>query len=51
MALAISLIVTILDMHNGFLATDPEKICLLRTMGANRRQIYKALLEGEEETE
>ena len=34
MTLAISLIVTILDMHNGFLATDPEKIRLLRTLGA-----------------
>ena len=44
MTLAISLIVTILDMHNGFLATDPEKICLLRTMGATRRQILTKLV-------
>lgn len=44
MTLAISLIVTILDMHNGFLATDPGKIRLLRTMGANRRQILTKLV-------
>ena len=44
MTLAISLIVTILDMHNGFLATDPEKIRLLRTLGANRRQILLKLV-------
>ena len=34
MTLAISLIVTILDMHNGFLDTDPEKIRLMRTLGS-----------------
>ena len=44
MTLAISLIVTILDMHNGFLATDPEKIRLLRTLGASRRQILTKLV-------
>ncbi|MFR1050414.1 MAG: ABC transporter permease [Lachnospirales bacterium] len=44
MTLAISLIVTILDMHNGFLATDPEKIRLMRTLGANRRQILCKLV-------
>lgn len=44
MTLAISLIVTILDMHNGFLATDPEKIRLMRTLGASRRQILTKLV-------
>ncbi len=44
MTLAISLIVTILDMHNGFLATDPEKVRLMRTLGANRRQILWKLV-------
>jgi len=39
MALAISLIVTILEVLNGFLAVDNEKIKLVRTFGANRRQI------------
>ena len=44
MTLAISLIVTILDMHNGFLTTDPEKIRLMRTLGASRRQILTKLV-------
>lgn len=44
MTLAISLIVTILDMHNGFLDTDPEKIRLMRTLGATRKQILLKLV-------
>ena len=44
MTLAISLIVTVLEMHNGFLATDPEKVRLMRTLGANRRQILWKLV-------
>lgn len=44
MTLAISLIVTILDMHNGFLNTDREKICLMKTLGANKRQILMKLV-------
>lgn len=44
MTLAISLIVTILDMHNGFLSTSPEKIRLMRTLGASRRQILTKLV-------
>lgn len=44
MTLAISLIVTILDMHNGFLDTDPEKIRLMRTLGATRNQILLKLV-------
>ena len=40
MALAISLIVTILEVLNGFLSTDPEKIRLVKTFGANRLQVF-----------
>lgn len=39
-ALAISLIVTVLEMLNGFLGTDSEKIKMVKTFGANRRQIF-----------
>lgn len=38
MTLAISLIVTILEVLNGFLGVDPEKIKLLETFGATRPQ-------------
>lgn len=44
MTLAISLIVTILDVHNGFLSTDKEKIKLMRTLGATKRQILFKLV-------
>ena len=44
MTLAISIIVTILDMLSGFLATDPEKIRLMRTLGASRGQILLKLV-------
>lgn len=44
MTLAISLIVTILDVHNGFLSTDPEKVKLMRTLGANKGQILVKLV-------
>ena len=44
MTLAISLIVTILDMHGGFTATDPEKVRLLRTLGATKGQILRKLV-------
>lgn len=44
MTLAISLIVTILDMHNGFLSTDSEKILLMRSMGATRAQLLCKLV-------
>jgi NitT/TauT family transport system permease protein len=44
MTLAISLIVTILNMHVGFLSTDPQKIRLMRTLGASRRQILGMLV-------
>ena len=38
MALAISLVVTILEVLSGFLAVDNEKIKLVRTFGADRLQ-------------
>ena len=44
MTLAISLIVTILDMLNGFLETDKEKIRLMRTLGASKLQILFKLV-------
>ncbi len=39
MALAISLIVTILDILHGFMGTDKEKIKMVKTLGANKFQI------------
>ena len=44
MTVAISIIVTILNMHSAFLSTDGEKIRLLRTFGASRRQILRYLV-------
>lgn len=44
MTLAISLVVTVLNMLVGFLATDKQKIRLMRTLGANRRQILRLLV-------
>ena len=44
MTLAISIIVTILNMHVGFLSTDREKIRLMRTFGASRGQILRKLV-------
>lgn len=40
MALAISLIVTVLEMLNGFNATSKEKIKMVQTFGASRIQIF-----------
>ncbi len=40
MALAISLIVTVLEMLNGFHHTDPELIHMTATFGAKRWQIF-----------
>jgi NitT/TauT family transport system permease protein len=39
MALLISLVVTIMSVLNGFLEVSPEKIKLLRTFGATKRQV------------
>lgn len=40
MTLAISVITTILSMHAGFLTVDTQQIRLMRTLGANRVQIF-----------
>ena len=39
MTLAISLVVTVLEIHNGFLSTDVGKLRLMQSLGATRRQI------------
>ena len=44
MALAISLIVTILDILNGFLHTDKEKIKMVKTFNANKFQILSKIV-------
>lgn len=44
MALAISLIVTVLEMLNGFHRTDSELIKMAETFGANKRQIFKKIV-------
>ena len=40
MALAISLVVTVLEMLSGFRDTDPGAIRMARTFGATKRQIF-----------
>ena len=44
MTLAISLIVTILNMYQGFLSTDGEKIRLMRSLGASRWQMVRTVV-------
>lgn len=44
MTLAISLIVTVLEVHNGFLGTDSGKLRLLQSMGASKLQILWKLV-------
>jgi NitT/TauT family transport system permease protein len=44
MTLAISIIVTILNMHMGFLSTDRNKIQLMQTLGASRSQVLWMLV-------
>lgn len=44
MTLAISLIVTILNMHVGFLSTDQQKLRLMCALGASRGQILRKLV-------
>lgn len=47
MAVLIGIIVAIITMLNGFLATDKNKILLLRSMGANKLQIlFKLIIPG-----
>ena len=44
MTVLIGLIVAILNMLNGFMATDENKLLLLRSMGAKKRQILTKLV-------
>ena len=44
MALAISLVVTVLEMLHGFRSTDPELIKMARTFGAGRGQILRRIV-------
>ena len=44
MALSISLIVTILDILNGFLHTDKEKVKMAKTFNANKFQILTKII-------
>lgn len=44
MAVLIGIIVSIITMLNGFLATDENKILLLKSMGANKIQILTKLV-------
>lgn len=44
MALAISLIVTVLEMLNGFLNTDRELVKMARTFGASKRQTFQKII-------
>lgn len=44
MTLAISLIVTILNMYEGFRATDSEKLRLMATLGATKGQMLRYLV-------
>ena len=44
MALLISVIITIIDVYQGFKDTNPTKIKLMKSFNATRRQIYFKLL-------
>lgn len=44
MALAISLIVTVMEMLSGFLATDGELVKMARAFGASRRQTFLKII-------
>ena len=44
MAILISVIITIINILNGFLSVDPDKILLMRTLSANRAQILFKLI-------
>ena len=44
MALAISLIVTILEMLNAFMSTDTNKIKMAQTFGANKLQVFSKIV-------
>ena len=44
MTLAISLVVTILNMYEGFRSTEREKLRLMQTLGATKQQILRLLV-------
>ena len=44
MALLISLIITIITVYNGFITTDKNKIKLLKSFGATKKQLLKHLI-------
>lgn len=44
MALLISVIITIISVHQGFTNTDPNKIRLMKSLGANKWQIFSKLV-------
>ncbi len=44
MALLISLIITIINVYQGFISTDQDKIKLLKSLKATKYQIYKYLI-------
>ena len=44
MYIHVSLIVTILTMYQGFMTTDPEKLRLMRSLGARRSQMLWLLV-------
>lgn len=43
-AIAVAIFITILMLHTGFVQTDPDKIKLARTLGADRRQILSKVV-------
>lgn len=44
MALLISVIITTISVYQGFIETDPIKIKLMKSLGANKFQIYTKLI-------
>ena len=44
MAILISVIITVINILNGFLTVDPDKILLMRTLSANKMQILWKLV-------
>lgn len=44
MGIAISLVVTILEISNGFINTDREKIKMAKTFGANKIQLLTKII-------
>jgi len=44
MTVAISIVVTIVILQTAFRETDPNKILLLRSFGASRRQVFSKVV-------